>query len=186
MARPHGSWYFEGYESERQTDAGGRERNVLVYRGAWYGLGLDGPAYRRVKALFAALAAVMTAAYLLVSFFPSPGGMMPLVGGIGLLALVPMIFLWIGLVNFLASKPAWPVRVHYAGYRRMARWLPAQIVLLAVPAAAEVVYIFRAAGNAGRELPYLLGWLVSIGCAAAMVLLQRRYPVTVVRNPDVR
>ena len=101
-----GSWYFEGYQSEEVLDRSGRTRQRLVYRGEWYGLGLKPAALRRCKLLCLALAAVCTVVYFLINLFPGQGGMTPWVGGPCLLALVPLIFLWIGLVNFLPARLA--------------------------------------------------------------------------------
>ena len=64
MARQRGSWYFEGYQSEIQLDDKGREKRVLVYRGEWYGLGLEPTAYRRCKLTFLGLTVLLTALYL--------------------------------------------------------------------------------------------------------------------------
>lgn len=180
-----GSWFFEGYESEVQTGPNGKEKNVLVYRGAWYGLGLEKRAYRLCKLAFLGLMLVLTGVYLVISLFPSAGGMTRWVGAPGLLALVPLMFMWIGLVNFLAAKAKWEARVHYAGYRRLGRWTYVFLLPMAVSAVAEIVFMIRE-GPAGPEVPYLVGVLACLACAVGICLLQRRFPVTVVQGPDIR
>ena len=181
----HGSWFFEGYEAETRTLPNGKEKRVLVYRGAWYGLGLEKKQYRLCKLAFLGLCLVLTGTYLLISFFPTAGGMTPPVGVPCLLALVPLMFMWIGLVNLLLSKEKWETRVHYAGYRRLRLWTYIFLPLMAVTAAAEIIFILRA-DAAGAEIPYLLGTLVCLLCGVGILLLQHRFPVTVVGNPDVR
>lgn len=186
MARQRGSWYFEGYQSEIQLDDKGREKRVLVYRGEWYGLGLEPTAYRRCKLTFLGLTVLLTALYLLINFFPSEGGMTSWVGAPCLLVLVPLIFLWIGLVNFLPAKEKWELRVFYAGYRRMYRWTIVTMVLLVVTAAAELVFLVSAAQAPLAELPYLLGLAACLLCAAGILLLVRLHPAEVVQGPEVR
>ena len=181
-----GSWYFEGYQSEEVLDRSGRTRQRLVYRGEWYGLGLEPAALRRCKLLCLALAAVCTVVYFLINLFPAQGGMTPWVGGPCLLALVPLIFLWIGLVNFLPARTEWELRVLYAGYRRLKRWNIVFLALMAVTLAAEAAYMIRFPAGAVAELPYALGAAVCVGLSAGLLLLQRRHPALVVRGPDVR
>lgn len=179
-----GSWYFEGYQPELKLDERGRERQVLVYRGAWYGLGLEPQAYRRCKLVCLGLSALLSAAYLLISFFPGRGGMTPWVGGPCLLALVPLMFLWIGLVNFLPAKEQWELRVLYAGYRRLGRWSAVFLTMMVITLIAEIIYMART-GPAGEWL-YLLGTLVCAVCAGGLVLIWLNRPARVVRGPDVR
>lgn len=181
-----GSWYFEGYESEPVLDDRGGSKNVLVYRGAWYGLGLEPGALLRYKLVCAALAVVMTAAFLLVSFFPVVGGMTPWVGGVCLLGLVPLAFSWIGLVNFLLAREEWELRVFYAGWRRLKRWNIAFLALMAFSLGAELVFMARYPALAGGEVPYLLGLIVCAACPGLVLGLQLRRPAKVVRGPDVR
>ena len=108
------------------------------------------------------------------------------VGAPCLLVLVPLIFLWIGLVNFLPAKEKWELRVFYAGYRRMYRWTIVTMVLLVVTAAAELVFLVSAAQAPLAELPYLLGLAACLLCAAGILLLVRRHPAEVVQGPEVR
>lgn len=182
----HGSWYFEGYQAETKLNERGREKRVLVYRGEWYGLGLESGAYRRYKLALLGLTVLLSILYLLINFFPAAGGMTPWVGAPCLLALVPLIFLWIGLINFLAARENWELRVLYAGYRRVKRWTLAAVVLLAVTLAAELVYIIYNPGSALQELPYLLGVAACLLCGAAVLLLIRRNPARVVEGPEIR
>ena len=180
-----GSRFFDGYEAEVQLDRKGRERRVLVYRGAWYGLGLEKDAYRSGKLVCAGLTALMTAAYLLINFFPAEGGMTPWVGAPCLLALVSLIFLWIGVVNFLLAREKWELRVLYAGYQRVRFWTVVFLVLMALTGLAEGVYLLTHGATAG-ELFYLLGVLLCIGSAIGLLEWQRRHPAVVVQGPDIR
>ncbi len=184
MAR-RGSWFFEGYEAELRPGRNGKEKRVLVYRGEWYGLGMEPKKYRRFKLAVLGLMLALTAIYFIISFFPAAGGMTTWVGAPCLLALVPLMFMWIGLVNLLTAKEKWELRVLYAGYRRLKRWSIVLLVLMAVTLAAEAVFMIRT-GPAGPETPYFLGALACLLCGAGIFLLQRRHPATVVQGPDAR
>ena len=186
MAR-RGSWFFEGYETVIQTDAKGREKKILVYRGEWYGLGLDRAGLSRVKAAMAALTLVLTAMFLLLSFRPTTGGMERWVGLPLLLTLIPLIFLWIGMVNFLLAKDKWEIRTYYAGYRRLGRCILPAAILLAVSTVADVVYAVRGGSLAiMAESTYLAELLVCLLCLWGLWTIRSRYPAQVVEGPDVQ
>ena len=179
-----GSWYFEGYQAETKLEENGKEKRVLVYRGEWYGLGPERRKLLRAKLICLALAAGSTAGVLLLNFFPAQGGRTPWVGGPCLLALVPLMFLWIGLANFLAAGAQWALRTYYAGYRRMRRWTIVLLAATALTAAAQAVY---AAGHpwSAAEAFYLLGAVLTAGCTGVMLWFQIRHPATVVRGPEI-
>ena len=181
-----GSWYFEGYQSEEVLDRNGRTRQKLVYRGEWYGLGLEPAAFLRCKLICLVLGLVCTVVYFLINLFPAQGGMTPWVGGPCLLGLVPLIFLWMGLINFLPSRLEWELRGLYAGYRRLKRWNLVFLVLMAITLVAEIVYLVRNPEQAGAELLYVLGVIICVVLSAGLLILQRRWPAMVVRGPDVR
>lgn len=181
-----GSWFFEGYQSEEVLDRNGRTRQKLVYRGEWYGLGLEPAAFLRCKLICLALSVAYTVVYFLINLFPAQGGMTPWVGAPCLLGLVPLIFLWIGLINFLPSRLEWELRVLYAGYRRLKRWNLVFLILMAITLAAETVYLVQNPAQAGAELLYFLGVIVCVALSAGLLILQRKCPAVVVRGPDVR
>lgn len=180
-----GSWFFDGYESESAPRPNGRFRRTLVYRGAWYGLPLSGEEAHRHKLRCASLLLTVTVLFLLISFFPSAGGMTPWVGATCLFGLVPLMFLWIGAINYLSAGFEWELRVFYAGYRRLFRWNFAFLVVMGLTLAAEAVYLVLHPSQAVGELPYLFGVAACTACSASLFMLQRRHPAQVVRGPDV-
>jgi hypothetical protein len=184
--KPHGSWFFDGYTRvEQPTKDGAGTRQVLVYTGEYYGLPGGAEGLRTVKRQSVIATVLCLLAYFYAQFFPSSGGMYRLVALPGILTLVPMMFLLIGLGNFLFAKTEWEIRVYYAGYRRMARWAIAQAVLLGLWAAAEIVYVALHLSLFGEELPYLMAALVSVAANLWLVLLTRAHPAVVVRGPTV-
>ena len=185
MAKQRGSWFFEGYETQIKTGKNGKKKRELVYRGEWYGLGMIKAEYTLYKGVLFWIMLLLTAAFLIINFLPTAGGMTPWVGAPCLLSLVPLMFMWIGLVNFLIAKQEWEIRVFYAGYRRLKRWTMVFFVPMGVTLVAELVYMIRI-GPIGVEISYFSGVLVSLLCAGAVLLLQRRYPAVVVRRPEVR
>ena len=180
-----GSWFFDGYESESVPGPNGRLRRTLVYRGAWYGLSLSGGAARRHKLRCVSLLLAATILFLLICFFPSAGGMTPWVGATCLFGLVPLMFLWIGAVNYLTAGSEWELRVFYAGYRRLFRWNVAFLAVMGLTLTAEAVYLVLHPAQAVGELPYLFGVAACTACSGGLFLLQRRHPAQVVRGPEV-
>jgi hypothetical protein len=184
-SRP-GAWFFDGYKAvmEPRKDGNGMHR-VLVYKGEWYGLKLDRGACRRIKLLFLALSIALSASYLLISFFPSTGGMSRYVGIPCLLTLVPLIFFWIGMINFLPAGEKWELRVYYAGYRRVKRAAYVILCLMSATFVSECVYLFMNADGWSGELLYLAGAAACLACVAAILLLQKRAPAVVVQGPVI-
>jgi hypothetical protein len=184
--RQKGSWYFEGYQRVEQLKKDGSgTRQVLVYTGEYYGLPGGAEALRAVKRQSVITTILCLLPYFYAQFFPSSGGMEHLVALPGILALVPMMFLVIGLGNFLFAKEQWEIRVYYAGYRRMSRWAIAQAVLLGLWALAELVYLALHISLFAEELPYLAAALVSTAANLWLVRLTRKHPAVVVKGPTV-
>ncbi len=180
------SWYFEGYEAHYEIDETGKRKRVLEYTGPLYGLGITGPAYRRVKALIAAEVLGYVACLLLVNFFPGQLGMVRWVGVPCLWALVPAIFMVMGLFNFLTVGEKWMTRQWYAGFRRIQRWSVAALVLMVWVAVAHIVLMVRYPSCFPGELPYLLGVLACIALLVALLWYGRRHPVQAVEGPKIR
>lgn len=102
-----GHWIFDGYESASVPGKNGKIKKVLIYKGEKYGLDLTITKKRQLKLSFLSLGLLYTALLLLLSFFPSAGGMDRLVGLCLILCLVPLIFLWLGLINYIIAGPLW-------------------------------------------------------------------------------
>jgi hypothetical protein len=183
--KPKGSWYFDGYKRVEQLNKNGTTRQVLVYTGEYYGLAGGAQGLRQMKRLSVIAVALCLLPYFYAQFFPSTGGMEHFVALPGILALVPMMFLLIGLGNFLFSKEAWEIRVYYAGYRRMTRWGIAQAVLLGLWVLAEIVYLALHISLFVAELRYLIAALVSLAANLWLMWLVRKHPAIVVKGPTV-
>jgi hypothetical protein len=182
--RSRGSWYFDGYQRVEQPKKDGTgTRQVLVYTGEYYGLPGGAQPLRKHKLLCSAATVLCLLPYFYAQFFPATGGMDHLVALPGILALVPIMFLVIGLGNFLFAKERWEIRVYYAGYRRMTRWSIALAVLLGLWALAEVVFVARNSSLAVEEAPYLIAALVSAAADLWLVWLARKHPAVVVQGP---
>ena len=181
-----GSWYFEGYKRVEEPKKNGKgTHQVLVYVGEYYGFKGGRAVQNRLK-LLTTLACLSTiATYFYAQLTPAEGGMNRFVALPGILALLPMIFLVIGQVNFLTAKEKWEIRVYYAGYRRMGRWAIALVVLLALWTAIEVGFVVMNLSMLLAELHYLLAAVVSLAASIWLLVMVRMNPAVVVQGPKV-
>ena len=180
-----GDRYFDGYQRVPETDAKGKTRYQLQYTAEWYGYAESGK-QKKLKLAAGLLTAVMLAAYLAAQLNPSVGGMMRYMAIPSLLALVPMMYVGMGLVNFLLAKEKWELRVYYAGYRRLLRAGILLLVLLAAWLVLEIVFICMNPGLLGGEVGYLICAVVSAAAEAALVILLQKNPPRVVEGPTIR
>lgn len=183
MPKRFGSWYFDGYKAVMEPRKDGRgSRRVLIYQGEWYGFRDTQAAQRRRKWKCALLSLVSIGAFLVAQFTPEFGGRNVWVALPGILAIIPMMFLLIGLFNYLLSKEKWEKRVYYAGYRRLLRSSAVQTVLLGLWLAMEVLYVTINRTLFHYEIHYLLAAMLSFGTSFGLVLLIRRHPVGVIQH----
>lgn len=180
-----GSWFFDGYQAHYELNARGKKKRVLTYTGEKYGI--TGPLpLKRARLLVSLDILLTTVLLLLINFFPGVGGMTNWIAIPCIWALVPMIFLYVGLYNFLTCGERWMIRQYYAGYRRIARWAIAELVLMAYVAAAHVVFLFLHPACFPGELYYTLGALSCAALSAGLVLLTRKCPAYVVEGPTIK
>ena len=180
-----GSWFFEGYEAHYEIDQRGKKRKVLTYVGQRYGLarGEDLP---RVRLLASLDVVLITAILLLINFFPGTGGMVGWVGAPCLWGLIPLMFLYMGLFNFLTCKDRWEIRQFYAGYRRLGRWAIVELAIMGYVTVAHVVYLCLHPACFPGEVYYTLGAAACAALSAALLALKRKWPAVVVEGPTVR
>lgn len=180
-----GSWYFEGYQAHYEIDEKGRQKKVLTYVGERYGIKESG-ALKKLRLLTAADVLLMTALLLLIQFFPGTGGMLPWIGVPCMWALVPLIFLYIGLFNFLTCKDKWEIRQYYAGYRRIKRSAWGVAALMSLTTLGHLVFLFLWPDYFPGELRYTAGAFACTLLALALLLLQKKYPAIVVQGPVIQ
>ena len=180
-----GSWYFEGYQAHYEIDEKGRRKKVLTYTGERYGI-KDGAFLGKLRLLTAADILLLTVFLLLIQFFPGTGGMLPWVGMPCMWALVPLLFLYMGLFNFLTCKGKWEIRQYYAGYRRIKRSAWVMAVLMAVTTLSHLAFLFLWPEHFPGELYYTGGALLCTLLAAGLLLLMKKHPAVVVQGPVIR
>ncbi len=180
-----GSWFFEGYQAHYVIDETGKRKKVLTYTGEYYGI--EPPSAHRKARLWTAVDVVaLTVVLLLLQFFPGLGGTLPWVGAPCMWALVPLMFLIIGEVNFLVCKEKWEARRLYAGYRRIKRSAWGLVLLTGYVCLAHGVTLFLFPQLFPAELYYTLGALVCTLLSAGLLLIQRTFPAYAVQGPTIR
>ena len=150
-----------------------------VYIGKWYGWKEDRAVVRHVKAAAAAALILSVLLYLYAALLNVPLNWSKLVSMMGLLSLAPLLFLVIGMVQFLVSREKFTeqdykdmnVKLHVAPVLHGGLLLACGISGIAEMAGiAETAGIAEMAGGAGMNaLPACTGYLLS-GAASLMIL----------------
>ena len=180
-----GSWFFEGYQAHYEVDEKGRKKRVFNYIGEKYAI--TGPlSVSRVRLIVTADILLLTVILLLINFFPGNVGMIRWVAIPCIWALVPMIFLYVGLYNFLTCGEKWMIRQYYAGYRRIARWSIAELVIMVVVTGVHIALLVLNPDYFPSELYYTLGAFACVLLSAVLIYIPRKYPAYVVEGPIAR
>ena len=138
-----------------------------VYIGKWYGWKEDRAVVRRVKAAAAAALILSVLLYLYAALQNDPLNWSVPISIMGLLSLAPLLFLVIGMIQFLAAKEKFTeqdykdmnVKLHAAPV------LHGSLLLL-----CGITGIAKVTGGAGTSaLPVCIGYLLS-GAASLMIL----------------
>ncbi len=182
-----GSWFFEGYKGTYETDEDGNKgKRKLVYVGEYYGFRGGREELALMKKVCAGLTLLSLLAFFYAQFFPSTGGMIHWLAIPSLLALVPVIFMIMGLINFLPSKDKWEIRVYYSGYRRLLRWSYIYLVLDAIWLEMEIIFIIMNPSLIMSELRFALSILASIVAISVEIKLMREHEAMVVEGPTIK
>ena len=164
--------FFDGYEKERQVDpATGRKRTRYVYRGDYSIFSLTEEQWRLFRIRSALRAAGATAAFAVAHMLGPRGTVLPYIGLPALLSIIPLCYLWMGVVVLLGTGgPKLTVREYSFGLERMENVLWILLALWAVAAGGEVVYLLLRSVYTGAELAAAALELLALGL---MVLQQR-------------
>ena len=164
-------WYFRGWKL--QTDENGKK--AYVYQGEYYSFpkGLQ-----PIKESCAILAGILIVLYLLLAFFPSPGGMWRIAAIPQLLELIPLIYLVIGTVNLLRLKEnSMTFRDYHTSWKNIcwSSWL--SLILTAAMAVVEVVYLCLFDDIAPiREMLFFMGEMILAVISWQLVRIVRGNP----------
>ena len=182
-----GSWFFEGYKGVIETDDNGTKgRRKLIYTGEYYGFRGGRQELILMKKVCLSLTLLSLIAFFYAQFFPSTGGMVHWLAIPSLLALVPVIFMIMGLINFLPSKDKWEIRVYYAGYRRILRWSYIYLTLDVIWLIMEIIFIILHLSMIADEIRFALAILASVVAISVQIRLMREHEVMVVEGPEIK
>jgi hypothetical protein len=185
MMRKAGNRFFDGYRAELVPKENGKGyRKELIYCGEWYGVKGGQKALGRIKLFCALPTAGLIAMYFYIGLNPSPGGMDRIVAAPGVVALVPMIFLVMGVINLLISKEKWERRVYCSGYRRIRNSSVCFLICIALSFVAECVYTALHADKFAGEFGYSAGLVFCAACACALLAIRKKYPAEVLQGPQ--
>lgn len=180
-----GDWYFDGYEGRSVPGADGRPRRQLVYTGEYYGLA-GGRNPRTLKLLSTAAAAVYLGCYILCAMNRCAVSLTVYAGVPVMLSVIPAFWLLIGLGCLWPAGTEMTVRVFYSSLRRMQRAVLFIVPLLGIGLVGSLVRLILepALFASPSDLLYTLYTAAAFGSAVFELLLLKKNPVVVVRDPQ--
>ena len=135
--------YFAGYEREETEDpVSGRRKARYVYHGAYYIFGVPDPSYRRFRLWSAARMAGAVLAFVGAHLLGPRGTVLPYIGLPALFSIIPLVYVLLGAAGLMRAKtPRMTVREYAFGLGRMENALWVLLILWAVAAGGELVYL---------------------------------------------
>ena len=157
-------WYMEGYSRQTVFDAKtGKNKTELVYQGLYYTYETD--SIPGLKRMIAALSVLYLAVCVVPWFLPGYITGYTWAGAVGLLMVIPLVYLVIGCLFFLLQKVPLTSRQTYAGYWRIVRafqfgfWIQLAILLCGI--ICLILYRSRITAPV-QEILYLIVLLVCL------------------------
>lgn len=175
--------YFDGYKFIEVPKKNGKgTRRVMEYIGEWYGIKCSSKEHKRFKIWAACLSVVALTVYLLCVLSRASVNMHQYAALPAALILLPMLFLFMGVVSFLIAKEKWERRVYHSGYRRMYRGAIGNTALFGLSFIVGAVYTIISDSPAELiDYGYLAGMLIGTACSAALLAMIRAKPAKVVQ-----
>jgi len=179
-----GDWHFEGYQGVAvDRKHGGRQRRELVYVGDYYRFELSSRQRKRLLWCCALSCAVAAAAYLALNFFPFTATALAYVGVPLLLALLPLIYLLIGVVCLCTTPEKMTVRNLYSSVRRMKRSVSVMLAFVSLTLMGDIVFLIVFQGYYfPSEFLFPLFCVISLSALSVIWYQLYRHPVAAVKE----
>ena len=175
-------WYLRGWEYRENIDADGHCRGGLVYTGEYYSFGLSGDHFRQLKIRYLVLTAALLFCYVLCSL-DTPTGSRSVWGGACILAIIPLMYLLLGMCSLLRAKPEMTYRDRHLSWYRIHYSSMASVLLLAVAAVGQVIFILRLPSPPAADIRWLAGQIISLVLSIAILIISFRFqPKMIIRD----
>ncbi|MBP1736334.1 MAG: hypothetical protein H6Q60_215 [Oscillospiraceae bacterium] len=171
------NWYLQGWEYEdRLGEKRTNPRRVLVYKGDYYSFRLSSAGLKRLKVCFLCLTLVLLTVYI-AGFFLNARRFLFAPAGIPYsLAIIPLIYLVIGVCSLLTAKEPLTYRAYFGAVKRT-RWAADfGAALLAVAVVGQIIYLFQYGAGWAADDWFLAGNILCTVLLTIMLLLFRRFP----------
>jgi hypothetical protein len=146
--------YFEGYEKRTRLDpATGRKKTEYVYTGEYFTYDLEEKHWQRFRLLSTVRIAASCALFVLANLMGPQGSATFYVGITALCAIIPLIYLLIGLAGLLGTRSStMTLREHTYGLARVQHAAWGAAVLWGLSLVGELFYILRYQAFTSLEL----------------------------------
>lgn len=168
--------YFEGYQKQTRLDpVTGQRKTEYVYTGDYYIFRLEQRAYDRFRALSSGTILGALALYVLANLLGPQGGATLYVGLPALCAIIPMVYMLLGLGGlWRAKQPKMTIREYTFGLGRLKNSVWAAAGLWGLSLAGELAYVFLHQAFQAAELCSALMQASGVLLLALQLSAQRR------------
>ncbi|MBP1736915.1 MAG: hypothetical protein H6Q60_796 [Oscillospiraceae bacterium] len=180
-------WYLLNWNYETVKNGRGKQVRKLVYRGEYYRIRIQERHFLILKIAYGMLFVLLMVAYGLLSLCETQGSMLFLTGAPCMLAVIPLMYLGIGICCFLIAPRKMTSRdVHTSVYfmKIASKWA---IALFGLSMTGELVFvIFRTLS--GLEVKVSAEWLrlayaaLCLSDCCVILYLIRQFPAEALPN----
>ncbi len=143
-----GDWYFEGYRSEIIPASNRRgQKRTFIYEGDYYSLGLPPKKRNAFKLCCFVLYIAAIATYLTMMLTTFTASAFFYVGIPSILAVIPLIYLGMGVVCLIAAPEQMTLRIRYSSLRRIGRATCCSMVFLSISLVGDLAFLIQYFGH---------------------------------------
>ncbi len=180
--------YFEGYQKQKSLDpVTGRSRTEYIYAGDYYIFRLEQREYNRFRAESAAAIIGALVLYVVANVLGPQGGATLYVGIPALCAIIPMLYMILGLSGLRSAKtPKMTIREYTFGLGRLKNTTWAVVGLWGLSLLGELVYIIIHRAFQAGELCSALLQAAGVALLVWQMVRQERVLSTCIHKANSR
>ena len=174
------NWFLNGWEYADTCGRSGKKRRVMVYKGAYYSFGLTARGLALLKTGYLVSTLALFAAFWIYSTDQTRSGAAFYSGVPCMLAIIPFIYLGMGVFCLTIAKSDMTYRSFYASVKRIKYSAIISVALVGVSVLGRVVYIvIHSVEELRGDIAGLAPGVFCVAVLGALLFMHRRFPVGV-------